>query len=363
MIIPKRQLKVFGIYLLALIPRRKQDHIFSTLLPYRNAGGPNRFISNFNDQITAKGLRLKFVFLQSCKSALIVSNSPGDYFFKLCQKFKVRSVLRVDGFYLPELIEEREEIDKISATQVIDCLKINQRLQKDLVLSDWVIYQSEYSKEMADKFLYKREKDYSIIPNGVDINHYSPQSRDNTIKIVTMGLLRVPQMIHCTLEAFRQIYKGQESELILIGHRTKEVQEVIENWRKKNQDLKDKVKVIEELSKNEIPKQLGQCHLMLHLRIADSCPNTVLESMACGVPVICHSFGGTKELVGESGRIINHHNFYDEELSQKVADAALEMLPEILSYHQKALERAREFSLDKMSSKYIEVLMPQSREL
>ena len=43
---------------------------------------------------------------------------------------------------------------------------------------------------------------------------------------------------------------------------------------------------------------------MIHLSWLDWCPNSVVEGLGCGLPVLCSSNGGTKELVQESGIII-----------------------------------------------------------
>jgi glycosyltransferase involved in cell wall biosynthesis len=48
---------------------------------------------------------------------------------------------------------------------------------------------------------------------------------------------------------------------------------------------------------------------MLHLAWADHCPNVVIESLSQGTPVMCSSIGGTKELVGKFGLILNEQEY------------------------------------------------------
>jgi glycosyltransferase involved in cell wall biosynthesis len=43
----------------------------------------------------------------------------------------------------------------------------------------------------------------------------------------------------------------------------------------------------------------------------DWCPNTVVEALACGLPVLCSHNGGTKELVRGSGIIQEFEETYD----------------------------------------------------
>lgn len=54
---------------------------------------------------------------------------------------------------------------------------------------------------------------------------------------------------------------------------------------------------------------------MLHLAWLDHCPNTVVESLSQGTPVICSEQGGTKELVQGFGITLKEKNEYNFELA------------------------------------------------
>jgi glycosyltransferase involved in cell wall biosynthesis len=54
---------------------------------------------------------------------------------------------------------------------------------------------------------------------------------------------------------------------------------------------------------------------MLHLAWLDHCPNTVVESLSQGTPVICSEHGGTKELVQGYGVILKEEKEYNFELT------------------------------------------------
>ena len=49
---------------------------------------------------------------------------------------------------------------------------------------------------------------------------------------------------------------------------------------------------------------------MIHLAWLDWCPNTVVEGLCCGLPVLCSSNGGTKELVKNDGVVIQIEDDY-----------------------------------------------------
>lgn len=54
---------------------------------------------------------------------------------------------------------------------------------------------------------------------------------------------------------------------------------------------------------------------MLHTAWLDHCPNTVVESLSQGTPVICSEHGGTKELIQEFGIVLKESQEYNFELT------------------------------------------------
>ena len=55
--------------------------------------------------------------------------------------------------------------------------------------------------------------------------------------------------------------------------------------------------------RRDAPDVFCRAHVLLHTKVNDPCPTTVIEAMACGVPVVYAASGGTVELVGEEAGI------------------------------------------------------------
>jgi len=92
---------------------------------------------------------------------------------------------------------------------------------------------------------------------------------------------------------------------------------------------------------------------MIHLAWLDHCPNVVIEAISCGCPVICTDSGGTKEIVGKNGIILNEdigYNFelldYDKPYNFSFPDIQL-IKPDIDSTH---------LNIDIVTEKYYDVL-------
>ena len=64
------------------------------------------------------------------------------------------------------------------------------------------------------------------------------------------------------------------------------------------------------LNENEIVKYYAKTHLNIIPTLADNLPNTILESMSCGTPVVSFDTGGCKDLVKhkETGYLAEHKN-------------------------------------------------------
>ena len=59
-----------------------------------------------------------------------------------------------------------------------------------------------------------------------------------------------------------------------------------------------------------LPRILQSATAMIHLAWLDWCPNSVVEGLASGLPVLCSHNGGTKELVKDSGIILQLEEDY-----------------------------------------------------
>ena len=95
----------------------------------------------------------------------------------------------------------------------------------------------------------------------------------------------------------------------------------------------------------------------------ESCPSTVLEGMACGLPVVATKFSGAPELLGDCGRLVEIERFEDEPLNvtgyidpASVSDCVRDLLnskTERMAMGERARQRACEFSWDRTAEGHI----------
>jgi glycosyltransferase involved in cell wall biosynthesis len=93
---------------------------------------------------------------------------------------------------------------------------------------------------------------------------------------------------------------------------------------------------------------------MIHLAYCDHCPNVVIESLSQETPVICSSAGGTKEIVGKFGLIINES--YDYDLTHYDSPPDIDLSEFTTLPEKSALEKNFDVSIDKCVDEYLKVL-------
>ncbi|CAM4054906.1 glycosyltransferase family 4 protein [Gillisia hiemivivida] len=356
----KQYLKYLLIQSTYFVPFLSKKTIFVSILNKNNITGPGRFLYNLEKGLLKYKLFLERRLLSKCGSVLIISSAPPS-FLNFCKKRKIRTVLRVDGFSLPFLYDNKDHVNREKRIFTPQRIKTNQEMQIGLLKSDFVIYQSYFSKTIADEYLFTRVNEYSIINNGVDTNFFKPVPKKNPGELILgiYGTLRDIDIVRTGLEAFLLYQsKNPETKIHLIGTMTREVECFVDNWVNKNQGIFGKVIITGTVHLERLPSILGELDISLHLTFGDACPNAVLENLSCSNPVICVEWGGASELICDAGISIDQPKYaYDYELVEKVAEGIKIIRENLEHYSNKARDLAvNKYSLEIMVEKYKNVL-------
>lgn len=185
----------------------------------------------------------------------------------------VPTLLRLDGIYYDQ-----------------DCniKKKNSVISKSHSIADAVIYQSELSQKMCERYLAKRKtKIYGVIYNGVSNNWNSPIEHDE-INIIACAKWRRPKRLQEIIQIF-QLFRKKYPKAIL---------HVVGNFGKGSAPIKSKnVKYHGFIDHKTMKKLYRIGDLQLHMCKKDSCPSSVVESISAGIPVITtNACGGATEM-------------------------------------------------------------------
>ncbi len=335
-------------------PRAAQKDCFFSLR--ENAGGPGYFSRKLAREFDKQGMSVTHNRLRGAQAALLFSVSWGDWFYHLCRLWGVRTVLRVDGFMLPDYFDNRTQPSDFQERALTTSdMRLNYRMQRDLLRADHVIYQSVFSKEMADTHLYNRRDRYSVVQNGVDLDWFRPgKGHDGRLRLLAAGSLRHEYMLGTVLPVFARLWRHHDLELHIVGTLGKICRQQLADFGTSDPEASERIKVVGAIDNDDMPEQLRQADVLLHPRLGDWCPNVVVEALACGLPVVCGSWGGAAELVGTGGIVVPTNKWsYGPEFVQGIVTAVETVLASLSDYRDRARQRAEaEFDIRIVAEKY-----------
>lgn len=230
-------------------------------------------------------------------------------------------------------------------------------------IANTLIYQSQFIKRWWEDWYKPARVPSSVILNGVDLNLYSPDGiherpTDFYRLLVVEGSLAggLDSGLFYAVDLAKQLSKKQKIELVIVGR-------VDARTKNKLQEQKDfRIRFIESVPREEIPFLERSSHLLFSAEVNPPCPNSVIEAMACGLPVVGFDTGSLSELVqGNAGRLVAYGADpwkLEKPDIPSLADAAEEVLRENERFRKSARARAESvFGLDTMVDEYLKVLL------
>jgi glycosyltransferase involved in cell wall biosynthesis len=185
-----------------------------------------------------------------------------------------------------------------------DWLAENRRMAVAYHAADWVFYQSQFCQKSAEKFLGTRSGDGKVLYNAVDLEHFCPKvaqgARGNRIVFLVTGKIdsHLFYRIETAITALAQAYTaGLDCELIVSGWISAVALKRADALRNLL-NIRDKVHFTGAYTQAEAPDIYRRANVLIMTKHLDPCPNTVIEAMACGLPIIYSESGGVPELVG-----------------------------------------------------------------
>ena len=231
-------------------------------------------------------------------------------------------------------------------------------------IADTVVFQSEFARDWWYKTDRLDDLPHSVIYNGVDLEYYSPDGPeerpdDRCRLLVVEG--RLTGGYESGLEIAIQLagilveQHGLPIELMLVGNVPERVRQ--RSDKQSNVTLRWAGLVPSE----DIPYYDRSAHILYAADINPACPNSVIEALACGLPVAAFDTGALPELVqGDAGRVIAYGGDpwkLDPPDVPALAASCVEIFHEQAKYRTTARARAEDvFSLDDMVEKYLQVM-------
>jgi len=227
--------------------------------------------------------------------------------------------------------------------------------------ADHVIYQSQFIRKWWEDWYGTAKVPATVIINGVDLQTYTPDGEhdrptDRFRLLLLEGSLAGglnSGLFHAVALA-EKLSANFPMEVVVAGK--------VDDATQRSLKSKVPVKFLGTIPREQIPTLARSSHLMYSAEVNPPCPNSVIEALACGLPVVGFDSGSLKELVtDDAGCIVpyggNPWKLETPDISA-LALSAEKILTQQDQFRTAARRRAESaFGLNQMVESYLKVLL------
>ena len=321
-------------------------------------GGVTSFRLKFEEGLRARGVEVTDDPVQEADCILILAGTRKLLPLWKARRRGTRIVQRLDGInwvHRARWTGTRYTIRAIYGNANLSFIRRR--------LADHVIYQSQFVKRWWEDWYRPVSIPSTVIINGVNLKRYTPHGLHERPSghqrlLVVEGSLAGGQNygVFNAVSLAERLSKKFRIELMVVGRvdrRTKN--------RLKHQTA-FRIQFMNTTPRDHIPWLMRSSQVLFSAELNPPCPNSVIEALACGLPVAGFDTGSMSELVqGDSGRLAPYGG--DPWKLQKpdipaLAEATAEVLQDQDRFRKSARERAESaFDVETMVDRYLKVLL------
>ena len=240
------------------------------------------FYNNFNsDPRTSKLMDNSCLYLASKKKPL---------------GYGKKNFIRIDGVYFHKFIKNNK------ANYFLNNYFLNRGIINNYNKSEKVIFQSEFSKKMFLKIVNPKSlKESTIIYNGCEeiLEYPLCYDKKEKLKIITCSVDHPTKRLHYFFDLEKKLnLLNIDFEITIITNSIDLKQRMLSRMKLfDNYVAKDsKIKILRNLSKTKVVTHLLNSNLYLSFSHIDPCPNSIIEAISVGLPIIAPNSGSMNEL-------------------------------------------------------------------
>ena len=231
-------------------------------------------------------------------------------------------------------------------------------------IADRVVYQSEFIRRWWEDWYGVARMPAHVILNGVDLGSYTPVEQNVVLSkppyriLVVEGSLAggLDMGLRAAVQLAKILSTTSPVKLTVAGKVDKRTKARFEQGRN------FPIEFLGVIQREQIPELMHSSHLLFSAEINPPCPNSVIEALACGLPVIGFDTGSLRELVGEDAGSLVPYGGNQWKLEQPDVPALAEVAIEIFQNQERFCKAARAraeelLSVDKMVDAYLDVLL------
>ena len=325
-------------------------------------GGMATFRRKFEAGLTRRGVEITHDPEESCDAVLVIAGTRHILPLLRARRRGVRILQRLDGInwiHRRRRTGTRHFIRAEYGNLILSFIRAR--------VATHILYQSEFTRRWWNEWYGTRPQPSSVVHNGVDLDEYQPSgpgerpSDRHRILVVEgnlgggydMGLENAVD-----LAGRLQAEHGLQMEITVVGK--------ADDAQRRSIQGRAAVPVRWEgaVAPQRIPEIDRSAHVLFSADLNAACPNSVIEALACGLPVAAFDTGALNELViGDAGRLVPYGG--DPWRLEKpdvpaLASATAEMLRDQPRFRAAARAHAeRALGLEKMIDGYLMALLEE----
>ena len=273
-----------------------------------NIGGTLVKIKRLNSYFPEHQLSFNIVYL--------LSNSPylPSFALKILKKRKIPIVHNQNGVFYPAWYKgDYKKQNLIMASQYLN--------------ADYVFFQSKFCKNVAEKFLGKCNVKNEILYNAVDTTKFFPLKKDikqNEFTFLITGKFSSIHYYHLknTILSIGSVeYNNLTFKLIIAGSISSQLHKKIYNLINNRIINRKNISIFGKYTQDNANILYNMADAFIYLSHNSPCPNSVIEALSCGLPVLYSNSGGVPELVGTNcGIPLQVKNSYENPFCPNIDD-------------------------------------------
>jgi glycosyltransferase involved in cell wall biosynthesis len=321
-------------------------------------GGVTSFRLKFEEGLRARRVEVSNDPAQTADALLVLAGTRHLVSLRNARRRGIRIVQRLDGINWVHRIRWaglRYTLRAIYGNRNLSFIRAR--------LADHVVYQSQFIEHWWEDWYRPARVPSSVIINGADLSRYTPHGLHERPSghyrlLVVEGSLAggLNYGLFNAAALASELSKRFRIELMVVGQ---------VDGRTKN-ELKSqtafRLQFMGTVLREHIPWLMRSSHLLFSAEVNPPCPNSAIEALSCGLPVVGFDTGSLSELVqGDAGRLVpygaNPWKLEPPDI-EALANAAVEVLDDQSRFRTSARERAEAvFDVEHMVDEYLKVLL------
>jgi len=258
------------------------------LYPQVCSGGPGSFQGRLGRALEATGLDITYRLDDRPLQAVLIFAATRNWRgLAGCRRDGIPIVQRLDG------INWIHRVHRVPASYFITSELRNLLLRLVRArYADRIIYQSAFVRDWWHRWFGPSRRPATVIHNGVaPVDKRARDSAEQRVMLVVEGAVRLDRASRAILAAAHRDLRARNviDRTLVFGHVPSFFQ--MEGMRMLGLEFHGHV------AAEEIARWQSRAMMQLSLELNPPCPNSVLEAMAAGLPVLGYDTGALKELV------------------------------------------------------------------